>query len=68
MFRPGDLNGFHAADFWSTDLPHSIRQVRSDEALPLRWARREWSFSTSCVNRLFKRLAPSIAISVVCTT
>lgn len=37
MFRLGDLNGFHAADFWSSDLPHRIRQVRSDEALPLRW-------------------------------
>lgn len=38
MFRSGDVNGFHAGEFWSTDLPYSISQVRSDKALPLRWA------------------------------
>ena len=38
MFRSGDVNGFHSGEFWSSDLPRSIAQVREDKALPIRWA------------------------------
>lgn len=30
MFCSGDVNGFHSGEFWSTDLPHGIAQVRED--------------------------------------
>ncbi|MDT0211659.1 DUF6531 domain-containing protein [Curtobacterium sp. BRD11] len=38
MFRSGDVNGFHSGNFWSTDMPKSVSQVREDKALPYRWA------------------------------
>jgi len=38
MFRSGDVNGFHSGNFWSSDLPRGINQVREDKALPYRWA------------------------------
>jgi len=38
LHRSGDINGFHMGDFWSTDAPTSISQVRDEKALPLRWA------------------------------
>ncbi|WP_146076162.1 hypothetical protein [Rathayibacter rathayi] len=37
MFRAGDINGFHAGEWWSTDAPTSISRVRSEKALPPQW-------------------------------
>lgn len=37
MFRAGDINGFHAGEWWSTDAPLSVSRVRSEKALPPQW-------------------------------
>lgn len=37
MFRAGDINGFHAGEWWSTDAPLSFSLVRSEKALPPQW-------------------------------
>lgn len=37
FYRAGDINGFHMGEFWSTDAPLGVTQVRQEKALPPVW-------------------------------
>ncbi|QWL31893.1 RHS repeat-associated core domain-containing protein [Rathayibacter toxicus] len=55
LYRAGDIDGYHTGDWWSTDAPWSVSQVRADKALPL-----VWKTDDACVvNSGFKAEFPS---------
>ncbi|QWL31885.1 hypothetical protein [Rathayibacter toxicus] len=56
LYRAGDINGRHTGQWWSTDAPQSVSQVRADKALPLVWKKDEWPCK---VNSGFKAEFPS---------